>query len=374
MWPDRRLTELFEIEHPLVLAPMAGLGTIALAASVCEAGGLGSLGCAAMQPQLVAQSIQELRALTSKPINVNFFCHALAKSDPDREHAWRDRLLPYFRELGIDCESPRSRLNIPPFGDAMCAVVEDAKPEVVSFHFGLPPPALLARVKAAGCRVMSSATTVEEALWLEARGVDAIIAQGYEAGGHRGMFLAANLSSAIVSQPGTLPLVPQIVDAVRLPVIAAGGIADGRGIAAAFALGAAGAQLGTAYLLCPEAATPPLYRDALRHARADATLMTNVFSGRPARALANRLAASLGPIIDAPLDFPLPMGELQLLRAKAEQQGSTDFTPFWSGQAAAMAREMPAKALTVKLAAEALERFQQLGGFSKSGPSALTPI
>jgi nitronate monooxygenase len=374
MWPDRRLTELFEIEHPLVLAPMAGLGTIALAASVCEAGGLGSLGCAAMQPQLVAQSIQELRALTSKPINVNFFCHALAKSDPDREHAWRDRLLPYFRELGIDCESPRSRLNIPPFGDAMCAVVEDAKPEVVSFHFGLPPPALLARVNAAGCRVMSSATTVEEALWLEARGVDAIIAQGYEAGGHRGMFLAANLSSAIVSQPGTLPLVPQIVDAVRLPVMAAGGIADGRGIAAAFALGAAGAQLGTAYLLCPEAATPPLYRDALRHARADATLMTNVFSGRPARALANRLAASLGPIIDAPLDFPLPMGELQLLRAKAEQQGSTDFTPFWSGQAAAMAREMPAKALTVKLAAEALERFQQLGGFSKSGPSALTPI
>jgi AraC-like DNA-binding protein len=206
MWPDRRLTELFEIEHPLVLAPMAGLGTIGLAASVCEAGGLGSLGCATMQPQLVAKTIQELRALTSKPINVNFFCHAQAKSDPDREHVWQDRLLPYFRELGIDYESPRSRLDIPPFGDAMCTVVDDSKPEVVSFHFGLPAPALPAWVKAAGCRVMSSATTVEEALWLEAGGVDAIIAQGYEAGGHRGMFLAANLSSAIVSQPGTLPL------------------------------------------------------------------------------------------------------------------------------------------------------------------------
>jgi nitronate monooxygenase len=282
--------------------------------------------------------------------------------------------LPYYRELGIDYESPRSRLDIPPFGDAVCTVVEDAKPEVVSFHFGLPAPALLARVKAAGCRVMSSATTVEEALWLEAGGVDAIIAQGYEAGGHRGMFLATELTSAIVSQPSTLPLVPQIADAVSVPVIAAGGIADGRGIAAAFALGAAGAQLGTAYLLCPEAATPPLYRDALRHARGDATLMTNVFSGRPGRILVNRLALSLGPILDAPLDFPLPMGELQLLRAKAEQQGSTDFTPFWSGQAAPMAKEMPAKALTVKLATEALERFDQLGGLSKSGPSPLTVI
>ena len=197
MWPDRRLTELFEIEHPLVLAPMRGLGTIGLAASVCEAGGLGSLGCATMQPRLVAKIIQELRALTSKPINVNFFCHAQAKSDPDRVHVWQDRVLPYFRELGIDYESPRSRLDIPPFGDAMCTVVEDSKPEVVSFHFRLPAPALLAWVKAAGCRVMSSATTVEEALWLEAGGVDAIIAQGYEAGGHRGMFLAANLSSAI---------------------------------------------------------------------------------------------------------------------------------------------------------------------------------
>jgi nitronate monooxygenase len=221
MWPNRSLIELFEIEHPLVLAPMAGLGTVGLAASVCEAGGLGSIGCATMQPQLVAKTIQELRGLTSKPINVNFFCHAQAKLNPDREHAWQDRLLPYYHELGIDYEPPRSRLDITPFGDAVCAVIEEAKPEVVSFHFGLPPPALLARVKAAGCRVMSSATTVEEALWLEAGGVDAIIAQGYEAGGHRGMFLAANLSSAIVSQPGSLPLVPQIVDAVSMPVVAA---------------------------------------------------------------------------------------------------------------------------------------------------------
>jgi len=365
MWPDGRLIDLFKIEHPLVQAPMAGLGTVELAASVCEAGGLGSIGCAPLQPQLVATTIQQLRRLTSKSINVNFFCHVQAKADVGREHAWHERLSPYYVELGIDYEPPLSRFDIAPFGDAMCRVVEDAKPEAVSFHFGLPDSGLLARIKAAGSCVMSSATTVEEALWLEARGVDAIIAQGSEAGGHRGTFLAADLNSAIASQPSTLALVPQIVDAVRVPVIAAGGIADGRGIAAVFALGAAGAQIGTAFLLCPEAATPPLYRDALRHARGDATLLTNVYTGRPARALVNRLVVEVGPILDAPPDFPLPMGESQLLRAKAEQRGSRDFTPFWSGQAAPLAMEMPARALTVKLAKEAIERFKQLDGRAK---------
>jgi nitronate monooxygenase len=360
MWPDRRLIDLFKIEHPLILAPMAGFGTVGLVASVCDAGGLGSISCATMQPQLVEKTIEELWRLTTKPINVNFFCHAQAKADADREQAWRDRLLPYYRELGIDPE-PLSRLDIAPFGEDMCKIVENTKPEVVSFHFGLPASGLLARVKAAGCRVMSSATTVEEALWLEARGVDAIIAQGYEAGGHRGIFLAADLNSAVASQPGTLALVPQIADAVSVPVIAAGGIADGRGIAAAFALGASGAQIGTAFLLCPEAATPSLHRDALRQARGDATLLTNVFSGRPARVVVNRLALEVGPISDAAPDFPLPMGELPLLRAQAEQQGSSDFTPLWSGQAAPLATEMPAKALTLKLAKDAIERFKQLG-------------
>ena len=247
-----------------------------------------------------------------------------------------------------------------PFGDAMCRVIEDAKPEVVSFHFGLPEPALLARVKAAGCRVMSSATTVEEALWVQARGADAIIAQGCEAGGHRGMFLAPNPTNAAASQPGTLALVPQIVDAVSVPVVAAGGIADGRGIAAAFALGAAGAQIGTGYLLSSEAATSSLHRDALRYASADATVLTNVFTGRPARVLVNRLTREVGPIWDAAPDFPLSMGELAPLRAKAEQEGSSDFTPLWSGQAASLACEVPAKELTVKLARQAIERFKQL--------------
>jgi nitronate monooxygenase len=372
MWPDRRLIDLFEIKHPLVLAPMAGFGTVGLAASVCDAGALGSIGCAAMQPQLAAKTIQELRELTSKPVNVNFFCHAQARADADRERAWHHRMSPYYRELGIDHEPPPLRLDIAPFGDAMCTVVEDAKPKVVSFHFGLPNAALLARVKAAGCRVISSATTVEEALWLEARGVDAIIAQGYEAGGHRGMFLAADLDGAVASQPGTLALVPQIVDAVSVPVVASGGIADGRGIAAAFALGAAGAQIGTAYLLCPEAATPSLHREALRHARADATLLTNVFTGRPARALVNRLIREVGPVSNASPEFPIPLGETVPLRTKAELHGSCDFTPLWSGQAAALGREMPAKALTDKLAKETIVRFSQLGSRSKLGSSPLT--
>jgi nitronate monooxygenase len=369
MWPDRRLIDLFEIEHPLVLSPMAGFGTVGLAASVCDAGGLGSIACATMQPQAAAKTIEELRRLTSKPINVNFFCHAPARADAEREQAWHDRLSSYYHELGIAFE-PVSRLDIAPFGDAMCKVVENARPEVVSFHFGLPLPRLLARVKAAGCRVISSATTVEEARWLEARGVDAIIAQGYEAGGHRGIFLAADLNRAIASQSGTLALVPQIADAVGVPVIAAGGIGDGRGIAAAFALGASGTQIGTAFLRCPEAATPLLHRDALRHASDDATLLTNVLSGRPARALVNRLALEVGPVSDAAPDFPLPMGELAPLRASAEQQGNSDFTPLWSGQAAPLGTEMPAKALTLKMAEEAIARFKRLGSGTTPPPAA----
>ena len=226
MWPDRRLTDLLEIEHPLVLAPMAGFGTVELAAAVCAAGGLGSISCGPVPPPAAAKTIAELRALTNKPINVNFFSHAPAKADAGRERSWFDRLSAYYRELGIDAEPPPTRVDLPPFGDDMCKVVEDASPDVVSFHFGLPAPALLARIKAAGCRVMASATTVAEARWLEARGVDVVIAQGYEAGGHRGMFLASDLDAALATQSGAMALVPQIVDAVSIPVVAAGGIAD----------------------------------------------------------------------------------------------------------------------------------------------------
>lgn len=358
-WPDRRLADLLQIEHPVVLAPMAGLGTVELAASVCMAGGLGSLGCAAMQPPVARQAIERLRTLTRKPVNVNFFCHRQAPADPARDDAWRDRLALYYHEFGLDPSLPPPRMDFPPFNAAMCAVVEEIRPEVVSFHFGLPEPSLLARVKAAGCRVMSSATTVQEARWLEAHGADAIIAQGNEAGGHRGTFLAADDEGRAVPQPGTLALVPQVVDAVAVPVVAAGGIADARGITAAFALGAAGVQIGTAYLLCPEAATPPLYRNALRNA--GATVLTNVFTGRAARALVNRLTREAGPISGAAPEFPMAMPALAPLRAKAEQQGSTDFTALWAGEAVILAREIPGETLTRDLAESALRRFQQIG-------------
>jgi nitronate monooxygenase len=315
-----------------------------------------------MEPELVAETIRTLRKRTSRPFNVNFFCHVQAATATDREEAWRDRLLPYYRELGVDPGIALPRVDIPTFDDSRCRIVEETEPEVVSFHFGLPDSALLARVKAVGCRIMASATTVAEALWLEARGADIIIAQGYEAGGHRGTFLSHNSKSFSSSQAGTLALVPQVVDAVKVPVVAAGGIADGRGIAAAFVLGAAGTQLGTAYLQCPEAATSKLHREAVRHAQSDSTFLTNVFTGRPARLLTNRLALATGPIADGLPDFPLPMGALTSLRAKAEPEGSTDFTPFWSGQASPLGREMPATALTLKLVQEAVERLKQPSG------------
>jgi nitronate monooxygenase len=360
MWPDRRVIDLFGIEHPLILAPMTGVGTVNLAASVCEAGGLGSVSCATFQPERTAQTIKQLREATNRPININFFCHAEAKSDAQCELAWRDRLSRYYRELGADDQPQLPQFNITPFDSAMCDVIEADGPEVVSFHFGLPEPALLARVKAAACRVMSSATTVEEARWLEAHGADVIIAQGSEAGGHRGTFLSPNPSAAVASQPGVLALVPQVVDAVRVPVVAAGGIADARGIAAAFALGAAGVQIGTGYLRCPEAGTSNFHRDAIRHARADSTVLSNLFTGRPARVLSSRLTRELGPISDAAPEFPLPLRALLPLISLAEKRSINDFTPLWSGEAAALASDLPAQTLTVELAKGAIERFRQL--------------
>ena len=361
MWPDRRVIDLFGIEHPLILAPMTGVGTVNLAASVCAAGGLGSVSCATLQPERAAQTIMQLREVTDRPINANFFCHVRAKNDTHRDQAWRERLSRYYRELGIDTEPQRPHFDIAPFGAEMCSVVEAVRPEVVSFHFGLPEAALLARVKKTGCRVMSSATTVEEARWLEAHGADVIIAQGNEAGGHRGVFLSSDPNAVVASQPGIFALVPLVADAVKVPVVAAGAIADARGIAAAFALGASGVQIGTGYLLCPEAATTNFHRDAIRHARVDSTVLSNLFTGRPARVLASRLTREIGPMLDAVPDFPLPLGALLPLISQAEQRDNNDFTPLWSGEAAALASDLPGQRLTVELAKGALERFRQLG-------------
>ncbi|HUR89518.1 MAG TPA: nitronate monooxygenase [Ramlibacter sp.] len=352
-WPDRRILDLFRIDLPIVLAPMAGPGTPELAIAVSEAGGLGSLPCALLTIAQAGVALEQIRAATSRPIAVNFFCHVPPEADPVREAAWRARLAPYYREHGVDPAAPAPASNRTPFDAESCALVEAYRPEVVSFHFGLPPQPLLDRVKAAGAKVIATATTVREARWLEAHGCDAIVAQGLEAGGHRGNFLTHD----IARQVGTFALVPQMADAVKVPVIAAGAVADARGIVAALALGAAAVQIGTAYLFTPEAKVPAAHRDALKHAADDDTVITNVFTGRPARGIVNRLMLEVGPMsADAPA-FPLAAGALAALVAKAGTAGSSEFTSHWSGQAAQLAKELPAGELTALLASEALARL-----------------
>jgi nitronate monooxygenase len=358
MWPDRRLLDLFKTEFPIVLAPMAGVMDHELVIAAAQGGALGSLPCAMIPVEKAREQINIVRQRVSAPINLNFFCHTPVAADPAREAGWKARLAPYYKELGLDPAASVAAANRAPFDEAMCALVEEMKPEVVSFHFGLPDQALVGRVKAAGAMVMSSATTVKEAIWLEENGAEIIIAQGAEAGGHRGMFLTEN----IAEQPGTFALVPQVVDAVKVPVIAAGGIADGRGIAAAFALGASGVQIGTAYLRCPESKVIAPARAALAQAHDDSTVITNVMTGRPARGVANRVMGEVGPISpDAPA-FPHAATALGPLKAAAEKLGKLDFTNLWAGQAVRMGRDMPATELTRALAGAALARLQALSG------------
>jgi len=356
MWPDRRLLDLFKLEFPIVLAPMAGAMDAELVIAAAQGGALGSLPCAMLTAEKAREQVNIIRQRVSAPVNMNFFCHKPVDADPKREAGWKQRLGAYYKEFGLDPSAPINAANRAPFDAAFCEVVEELKPEVVSFHFGLPSPDLVKRVKAAGCIVMSSATTVKEAIWLEENGADVIIAQGAEAGGHRGMFLTEN----IAEQPGTFALVPQVVDAVKVPVIAAGGIADGRGIAAAFALGASGVQIGTAYLRCPESKVIAPVRAALAQATDESTVITNVMTGRPARGVANRTMREVGPISpDAPA-FPHAATALGPLRAAAEKLGRVDFTNLWAGQAVRMGREMPAAELTRALAGGALARMSQM--------------
>jgi nitronate monooxygenase len=340
------LQELCGIEHPIIQAPMAGVQGSALAVAVSNAGGLGSLPCAMLGVDAMREELAAFRAQSTRPLNVNFFCHRQPEPDPERESTWEGLLSPYFAEHGIDVRTIQAGPGRLPFSGEAADVLEDFRPAVVSFHFGLPSADLLGRVRSWGARILSSATTVDEARWLEARGVDAVIAQGLEAGGHRGLFLSDDLST----QVGTFALVPQIVRAVRIPVIAAGGIADANGVAAAMALGAAGAQIGTAYLLCPETTTSAVHRAALKSDAARFTAVTNVFTGRPARGIVNRLVRELGPINAAAPEFPLATSAVAPLRASAERRGSGDFSPLWAGQNASGCREVPAAVLTRELA------------------------
>jgi nitronate monooxygenase len=341
------LRDLLGIEHAIIQAPMAGVQGSALAIAVSNAGGLGSLPCAMLGLSALREELERIRAQTNKPYNVNFFCHRPPVPNAERDAAWRSTLSPYYRELGLDIEAIPAAAARGSFTVEAADILSEFKPAVVSFHFGLPSPELLARVRSWGAKILSSATTVEEARWLEAHGADAIIAQGLEAGGHRGMFLSDDLTT----QVGTTALLPQVVRAVAVPVIAAGAIVDATTVTAAVALGAAGVQVGTAYLLCPEATTSAVHRAALKSEAARHTALTNLFSGRPARGIVNRVMREIGPINALAPAFPLAGAAVAPLRAKAESLGSGDFSPLWSGQNASGCKEIPAAELTRQLAA-----------------------
>lgn len=340
------LEELLGIEVPILQAPMAGAQGSALAVAVSNAGGLGALPCAMLGIEAMREELAAIRAQTAKPFQVNFFCHRQPEPDAAREAAWRAALAPYYAEHGIDPSAIPAGPGRLPFRHEAADVLSEFRPAVVSFHFGLPADDLLARVRSWGAKVLSSATTVDEARWLEARGVDAVIAQGLEAGGHRGHFLSDDLAR----QVGTFALVPQIARAVKVPVVAAGGIADAEAVAAAMALGAAGVQVGTAYLLCPEATTSAVHSAALRSEEASATALTNLFTGRAARGIVNRLMRELGPLSGIPPAFPLATAAIAPLRARAESAGKGDFSPLWAGQSATGCKEIAAAALTRELA------------------------
>lgn len=339
------LHDIIGTELPLIQAPMAGSQGAALAIAVSDAGGLGSLPCAMLTKDTMRAELELIRARTSRPFNVNFFCHTPPQPSIERDARWRAALAPFHAEYGIDPASIAAGPLRAPFSHEAADVLAEFRPPVVSFHFGLPAPDLLARVRAWGAKVLATATTVDEARWLVSHGADAVIAQGVEAGGHRGIFLTDDLTT----QVGLFSLLPQVVRAVDVPVIAAGGIADARGVAAALALGAAGVQVGTAYLLCPEATTSAVYRAALKSEAARHTALTNLFSGRPARGIVNRVMRELGPISALAPEFPLATAAIAPLRAKAEALGRGDFSPLWSGQNASGCKEAPAAQLTREL-------------------------
>ena len=356
MWLDKRVTNLFNIQNPIIQAPMAGASGAAMAIATSKAGGLGSLPCAMLSIEKMHSEMSIIRQETKAPMNVNFFVHDKPAINLERDQIWLNHLSKYYSEFNLQVDNQNSNSSREPFNEAAFGFVESFRPEVVSFHFGLPKSSYLDRLKKLGCKIMSSATTVEEACWLEKNGCDVIIAQGFEAGGHRAMFLTNDINT----QVGTMALLPQVVDAVSVPVIAAGGIADGRGILAAFALGAAGVQIGTPYLFTKEALISEIHLSRLKTSKDNNTAITNLFTGRPARGIINRLMKEVGPMSEFPSEFPTAGKALGPLKNKAEAQGNSDFSQLWSGQSASLCKETDAEALTNCLAIDALQRFKMI--------------
>ena len=342
-WPDRRFIDLVGTRHPIVQAPMAGAGAVDLAVAAIEGGALGSLPCGMLSPEQVKEQVAELRSRTAGPFALNFFCHDMPRKIDER--AWHTLLEPYYDEFGATPGSG-STMRLP-FDSHMAETLERLRPPIVSFHFGLPADPLLDRVRSAGSLIFGNATTLEEAFWLEERGVDAIIAQGFEAGGHTGRFLGSDPAAAL----GLFALVPLIADRITVPVIAAGGIGNGRGIAAALTLGASAVQLGTAYLHTPEALISDVHRARLREGR---TLFTNLMTGGLARGLRGRLIDELGPVRSEAPPYPLASQALGPIRSAAEKLGEFGFGPMWAGQAAPIGKSLGAAELTRSLADDAL--------------------
>lgn len=355
LWPDGRLLDLLQVEHPIIQAPMAGSTTPALAAAVSNAGGLGSLGCAMMDPGTVRSTVTALRERTNRSFNVNFFCHDPPGHDPARNARAAALLQPFFDELGLGAVPAVEASNVP-FDAAMLETVLELRPRVVSFHFGLPAPELVRPLRDAGMVIISSATGAREARQLEDMGVHAVVAQGFEAGGHRGHFSTSYEGGCI----GTMALVPQVVDAVTVPVVASGGIMDGRGIVAALALGASAVQMGTAFLVCDESGTPACHKDAVLAAKPHETRITRAFSGRPARGIVNRVMREVGDPAhpERILPYPVQNALTRGMRAEAGRQGHSDYLSLWSGQGGPLGRREPAAATVARLAGEIREALQ----------------
>jgi len=354
MWPDKRLLELLQIEHPIIQAPMAGSSTVAMAAAAANAGCMGSHGCAMMAPEVYKKTFDDTRALTNGTLNMNFFCHNAPSLDAEKAKLAQAKLVPFYDEFGLG-EVPEVKPTHFPFDETMMDAVLETRPNVISFHFGLPDQNIVEKLKQERLIILCSATTQAEAKDLEARGVDAIIAQGWEAGGHHGFYLKDHTAAI-----GTIALVPQLVDAVDIPIIAAGGIADGRGIAAAFALGAAGVQIGTAFLTCNESGVPEPHRQSLLQSDGSNTKLTKVFSGRPARGLRNRYMEEMSASEDELPDFPLMNTLTGPLRKASASSGKPDFVSQWSGQGVALNRTNTVSELIEQLIDETRVVFEGL--------------
>ncbi len=346
LWPNTRLTDLLDITYPIIQAPMAGATTPKMVAVAANAGVLGSHGCSGLSPDALRTAVADMNSMTNRSINLNFFVHDDPKPDSEADLRSLERLKPWYDKIGAG-EPPAPSDPYLKFDEEFCELVISLSPKVVSFHFGLPAENLVHQIKDAGIVVLSSATSKAEARWLEDHGADAIIAQGYEAGGHSGWFLDRGASQVA----GTIALVPRIVDEVSVPVIAAGGIADGRGIAAAMMLGAEGVQIGTAFLASPESAYDTTYRAKALASTGDDTMYTQAFSGRNARTITNEFSSEFAGLEDWP-DYPLMNGATGKLRSASAKAGNPEAMSLWSGMAVGLMREESTDRIVKRLIAE----------------------